>query len=361
MVLAFLSLTVLWTKDVGPGFAGPAYAQGKLILFHRLQDKEVVECIDAATGKRFWSAEYPTTYRDDFGFDEGPRAIPVIVGNRVYTHGAEGVLQALDFDTGKRLWSVPTMTRFGVEKNFFGAAGSPVVFEKLVILNVGGRDGAGIVAFDAATGTERWRATTDPASYSTGVVSGPNVYFLTRTGLVVLEGATGKVIHQMRWRSRSSASVNAASPILSGDEIFLSASYGTGATLLNTSQGWKALWSSDDSLSNHYATSVLKDGFLYGFHGRQEEGQAFRCVQWKTGKVMWSVDDYGAGTVTLDKDRLLLVRENGEIVAAPPNPAKFQPISMGRPLTGVVRAYPALAGDRLFLRNETRLAAVSLR
>ena len=64
---------VVWKKAIGQGFSGPVVAEGKLVLFHRLGDKEVVEGLDAATGKEIWRFEYPTRYRDDFGFDEGPR------------------------------------------------------------------------------------------------------------------------------------------------------------------------------------------------------------------------------------------------------------------------------------------------
>ncbi|MBI3697793.1 MAG: hypothetical protein HY238_23545 [Acidobacteria bacterium] len=82
----------LWKKDVGQGFAAPVVSNGHLILFHRIANKETVDCLDASTGRRLWSFDYPTNYRDDFGFDEGPRAAPAISGNRVYTFGAEGLL-----------------------------------------------------------------------------------------------------------------------------------------------------------------------------------------------------------------------------------------------------------------------------
>jgi outer membrane protein assembly factor BamB len=75
---------VLWDKKVGAGFSGPVIAAGRLILFHRMGDEEVVECLDAGTGKERWKFAYPTRYRDDFGFDEGPRATPIIVDKRVY-------------------------------------------------------------------------------------------------------------------------------------------------------------------------------------------------------------------------------------------------------------------------------------
>jgi hypothetical protein len=65
-------------------------AAGRLILLHRVGGNEVVEAMDALTGRTVWTFAYPTADRDDFGFDEGPRAPPVIADGRVFTHGAEG-------------------------------------------------------------------------------------------------------------------------------------------------------------------------------------------------------------------------------------------------------------------------------
>jgi hypothetical protein len=182
----------------------------------------------------------------------------------------------------------------------------------------------------------------------------------TRAGLVGLDSA-GKIQFQFPWRSRSQASVNAALPVIAGDLLFLSASYNTGATVLDLSSGQpKQLWSSDDALSNHYSTSVQKDGFLYGFHGRQEYGQSLRCIEMKTGKVRWSEDGMGAGTVTLAGDRLLVIRENGEAIVAPASPDAFRPESRMQLLPAVIRSYPAVADGRLYVRNEKTLAAYTV-
>ena len=91
----------VWEKQIGQGFAGPVVAGERLILFHRVGREEVVDALDARTGEPRWHFAYPTTYRDDFGFDEGPRAVPVVAGNRVYTFGAEGQLHAIDLATGQ--------------------------------------------------------------------------------------------------------------------------------------------------------------------------------------------------------------------------------------------------------------------
>jgi outer membrane protein assembly factor BamB len=356
----------IWKIDVGQGFSAPVVSRGRVIVFHRRENRAIVESLDAATGSRVWVSEYPTDYRDDFGFDEGPRATPAIVGKRIYTFGAEGVLQSLDFATGKRVWSIDTKQKFASDKGFFGAVCSPLVENGRVLMNVGGPKGAGIVAFDAATGKTLWTATNDEAGYSAPVTTTINgtrhALFFTRAGLVDIDPDTGKIRFQFPWRSRSHASVNAAAPVVAGNLVFLSASYGTGATLLQIdASGAKQLWASDDALSSHYSTSVYRDGYLYGYHGRQEYGQSLRCVELKTGKVQWNVDGFGAGTVTLAGDRLIVVRENGELVLAPASPKEFKPAAHAQLLPAVVRAYPALADGKLYVRNEHTLACFGLK
>jgi outer membrane protein assembly factor BamB len=355
---------VVWKKDVGAGFAGPVVAGGKLILFHRLQGREIIECLDAATGKNVWSQEYPTAYRDDFGFDEGPRSAPVIAGGVVYAYGAEGVLTAIELATGKRLWQVAAHQKFKSPKGWFGSAGSPLVEGGKVLVNVGG-EGAGIVAFDAATGNVAWKATSDEASYSSPsavtIGGARHVLFLTRSELVDLDPANGQIRFTMPFKSRSSASVTAATPLAIGNLVFVSASYGVGAALLevNGSQ-FRKIWANDDSMSNHYSTCVYANGILYGFHGRQEEGQELHAIELKTGKIMWSVERFGAGTVTLAGNRLLIVRENGELTVAPATSKEFRPSESAKILSGVIRAYPAIADGRLYARNEHTLIAVRL-
>jgi outer membrane protein assembly factor BamB len=356
---------VVWKKDVGQGFSSPVVAQGRLILFHRLGNKETIEALDAATGRAIWSFDYATEYRDDFGFDEGPRAAPTIAGGRVYTFGAEGALHCLDFATGKKIWSVDTHRQFQVAKGYFGAAGAPLVDGDRVLMNIGGA-AAGLAAFDAATGKTVWTVPNQEASYSSPVAAtiqgSRHALFFTRSGLVDVDPATGKVRYELPWHARMKASVNAATPIVVDDFVFLSSSYGTGATVLQLgSNGMKKIWASDDALTNHYATSVYKDGFLYGFHGRQEEGQSLRAIEFKTGKVRWEVEGFGAGTVTLAGDKLLIVRESGELVLAAATPAAFQQISAAKVLAPVIRAYPAIANGRIYIRNEKTLMCLNLK
>ena len=356
---------VLWRKEVGQGFSGPVVAGGRLILFHRVGNEEVVESLDVRTGTTQWRYAYPTSYRDDFGFDEGPRAVPVVASGVVYTFGAEGQLHAVDLATGKRLWSEDTMKRFRVAKGFFGAAGSPLVEDGRVIANIGGAN-AGIVAFEAKTGKVLWTATSHEASYSSAIgatIGGRrSAIFLTREGLVGLDPATGRIHFERRWRARMDSSINGATPLVIGDLLFVSAQYGPGAGVFQVNGAvLTELWASDDVLSNHYATSVYSNGYLYGFHGRQEFGPSFRAVELKTGKVRWSQERFRAGSVTLAGNRLVILRETGELIIADASPDAFKPIARAQLLPETLRAFPAIADGILYVRNEKTLIAVDLR
>ena len=356
---------MVWKREVGRGFAGPAVCGGRLILFHRVEDRAVVECLDIQTGKEIWQAGYATDYQDDFGFDDGPRATPTLTDGRVFTFGAEGRLSCWKMETGEALWSVDAPKEFGSRKGFFGRAVSPLVEGGVVILMPGGREGAGVVALEVATGKVRWQATADEASYASptaATIQGRRIVFaLTREALVALQPTNGQVIFRHSWRPRESASVSAATPLVVDDMIFLSACYGAGASLLRFKENRpEEIWSRDDALSNHYATSVPHAGFLYGWHGRQEQGCELRCVELKTGKVRWSEAGLKAGSVILAGDELLLLTERGLLLRAPATPQGFKSTARVQVLPSDVRAFPALANGFLFARSKGRMVCLDL-
>ena len=356
---------LVWQRQVGSGFSAPAVARGRVVLFHRQGGQEVVEAHHATDGEAIWKFAYETRYRDDFGFDNGPRATPVIDEGKVFTFGAQGMLHCLDFETGRKIWAVETHREFGVRKGFFGAASTPLVIEGRVLANVGGSDGAGIIALDGETGETVWRATDHEASYSSPVAARLDgrmmAIFFTREGLAVLDPATGEVMYERRWRSRSHASVNAATPIVMGDIVFLSASYGTGSIAMKLcNRKVEELWSGEDVIDNHYSSCVLAGGTLFGFHGRQEYGQSFRAADLPNGKVLWSHDGIRAGSVSRVGDRLLLLLESGELLMVAASREKFEVLARAQVLARETRAFPAIADGLFFARDKDTLVCLRL-
>jgi outer membrane protein assembly factor BamB len=361
---------IVWQKPAGHGWSGPVVSEQKLIFCHRQGDTESVVCLDAKTGDQIWKFEYPTSYQDDFGFDDGPRATPTISAGRVYTFGPQGLLHCLEFGTGKKLWMVDGQQQFAAGKGFFGMACSPLVEGDAVLLNIGGAKGAGIVAFNKTNGKVLWKASADEASYSSPVAATiggrRSVLFLTREGLVAVDPKGGDVQFQYSWHSRNRMSVNAATPLVIGDNVFLSASYGTGAVLLRPHEHQvEKLWSSDDLLSNHYATSIEFNGFLYGINGRTDPGFSprpkLRCVDLKTQKLCWETESIGAATLLRAGNRLIILTDKGELVMAQASPERFQPKSRALVFSSEVRAFPALADGFLFARSKDQLVCIDLR
>lgn len=361
---------VLWQKPIGHGFSGPVVGEGKLIVFGRQADQETVTCFNPVTGELVWNFGSPTTYEDDFGFDNGPRATPTISGGQVYTFGALGLLQCLDLATGKKVWSVDVKSRFEPYKGFFGMACSPLVEGNAVLLCIGGMKGAGVVAFERSSGKLLWKASDDWASYSSPTVATLNGHryalFVTKNSFLAIDPVSGKVQYRYPWAPRNRMSVSAATPVVIGDKIFLSASYGLGAILLHLGPSEvEKVWEDWDLMCNHYATSIELNGYLYGINGRTDPGfnphPKLRCVDLAARKVSWETDAIGAASLTRAGNRLLILTEKGELVDVPANPKQYEAKGHVQLFDSEVRAFPALANGLFYARSKDQLVCVDLR
>lgn len=357
---------VVWQHDVGEGYSGPVIAGERLIVFHRVGDNEVVECLHAATGKPLWQHAYPTSYRDGLGKGDGPRSTPAIAAGRVVTLGAEGVLTCLDLKKGTQLFSRPLNKDYDVPASYFGVGTSPLVAGDRILVNVGGKN-AGVVALALEDGKEAWKATADGASYSSPVIATAGnerlAVFFTRFGVELLDPKTGTVRYQQRWRARYDASVNAATPLVIGDRIFFSTCYETGALLLKLQADGtaKEIWHGEDVMDCHYNTPIYHDGYLYGFHGRQERGPDFRCIDLATKKVAWEQPRYGCGSLILADGKLIVLTEAGDLVLVEATAAAYRELARARVFdAGPCRAQIALAGGKLYARDQKKLRCFNL-
>ncbi len=353
---------LLWKADVGSGFSGPVTHGDFVLLHHRQGDEEVLEAFDRKSGKSRWKAAQPTSYSDDFGFDNGPRGTPAVGGDFVYTFGAEGRLTAVSWADGKPAWTVPLGREHRADKGFFGFACSPLVVSNRVVLHLGGEDGAGIVAVDGKTGRLVWRSTPDEAGYASPILANlggqQRLVCFTRAGVKVLDPADGRLLAGFPWRSRQGASVNAATPIVGPAGILVTSSYNTGAALLRWSgTSLERVWTDEEALSAHISTPVRRDGWYFGFHGRQEQGGSVRCFDGATGKMLWDSGRTGIGSVLLAGDRLVLMLESGELIQAEASGEGWKPLCRAQVLGSGVRAAPVLDGELFVARDRNRLFA----
>jgi len=294
---------LVWEMTRGSGYASPAVAADRLVIFHRLGDDEVVDCLQAETGKRFWRVTYPTKYEDRYQFSNGPRCAPLIDGDRVYTLGVEGKLHCLDLETGNMRWKIDLRAKYAIKLGFFGVGSTPIVEDDKLIVNVGAEGGPCVVAFDKNTGDVLWNVGNQwGMSYASSIVAevlGQRRLFLFAGGerdppvggLLVIDPSTGTIETRFPFRGKRYESVNAAGPVVFDSKVFPTTPYGTGSVLMNLKPGggFDVAWKSKQ-LASHFPTPLYLDGHLYGLDESAKQGTGLTCLDATTGDVVWRND-----------------------------------------------------------------------
>lgn len=394
---------IVWQKEVGLGYAMPVIAKGKLYFFDRKPKRPGAEdeskfvrltCMDARTGRTIWDFEYPSIYRDSFGYNSGPRCCPILDGEYVYTYGVEGMLHCLKADSGKLVWSVNVNKDFNVIQNFFGVGSTPVIEGDLLITQVGGsppgsnqrnlfdqtlkNNGTAVVAFDKLTGKVAYRIGNDLASYASPVLATINnrryCLVFARHGLLAFEPKSGKIDFHFPFRSEDVESVNASNPIVVGDKVFISECYGPGSALLKIKpNGYEVLREESKkakkSLAIHWMTPIYHDGYLYGSSGRHTPQADLRCVEFETGKVMWSEPRLTRSSLLMVDGHFVCLGEDGTLRLLKVNSRMYDEVSVVELTDAKTKqplleypcwAAPIVSNGLMYLRGEERLVCVEL-
>jgi outer membrane protein assembly factor BamB len=355
---------LLWSREVGDGFSGVAVAGERAILFHRPGTELVAEALDVKTGKPLWQAKFSTRFRGSISPDNGPRCVPLIHENRVYLVGPGGELAAVSLNSGETIWTRNLQQDFKAQEGYFGFGSTPVVEGDKLLMNVGGRD-AGIVAFALADGKTLWTASNDDASYSSPTLATLNgqrqAVFVTRLSVASVDPRDGKVLFEFPFGQRG-PTVNAATPLVLGDHLFVSSSYGVGARWVKLdASGPSVEWDSDEIMSSQYTTCIEKGGVMYGIDGRQDIGVArLRAFDPQTQKVYWTEENFGTGNLILAGDKILVLKTDGQLVLFSPTPKGYQPQAVTQLFDTTVQALPALAAGRLFARDTRTLKCLQV-
>lgn len=356
---------VVWQRKVGDGYSGVAVADGVAILFHRVEGNEVVEALNAKTGKPLWSSKHKTTFTTGFSPDRGPRCTPVIHRGYVYVYGAQGVLRCIALKTGKEVWMRETHKDFRAPEGYFGAGSTPIAEGDNLLVNVGSRRGASIVAFNLKTGKTAWQVFSDSASYSSPVAVTVNgvrhVLFITRLNMVSIDPKTGKERYSIRFGARG-PTVNGASPIVIDGHVFATAHYGVGAVFAKLGKSkFDVKWKSDDVMSSQYMTSIQHDGHFIGIHGQERVGVSeLRCFDPKTKKIAWSKRGFGYGTMLKADGKLIAVTTTGKLIVFQADTKKYTELGRAQIFDNTTRALPALSDGLLFVRDTKTLKCLDL-
>jgi len=339
----------LWKASVGTGFSSFAVAQGRVFTLGNKNETDTVYCFDAETGKPVWKHSYACPL-DAIYYEGGPGSTPTVDGDRVYTLSKRGHLFCFQAATGKILWQHNLIEETGEQKPRWGFAGSPLVDGNRVLLNVGG---AG-TALDKISGKLLWRSATNAPGYSTPLpftASGERgIILFSGKALVAVRENDGKELWEFPWSERWD--LNAADPLLIGNNKLFPSSFGHGSALLQMGSGTPTVLWESKAMAHHFNCGVYLDGFIYGIHGNTDQPErGLRCIDAKSGEVRWTEAGVGLGSVTAADGKLIVMSDRGELMVAPVTPSAFKPIARAQVLGGKCWTVPVLANGRIYCRN----------
>ena len=360
---------VVWRHPVGPGWGSFAVVDGRLFTLEQRGPAEAVVCYRADDGKELWSHETPARFgRIAANGGDGPASTPTFADGLLYAYGATGTLTCLDAATGEPLWTRDTLADAAgptrstpadasaaetVANIQWGLACSPLVAGGKVVVTPGGERGRGTIAYDRDTGEILWAEGDEPASYSSptpATLAGvEQVLVFDGLGLRGRALDDGRRLWSFPWTN--GPRVNAAVPLVRGNEVLLSSGYGTGSALLRiveapAGQVAEAVWINPNRFKLKFNDAVRVGDAVFGL----DEG-ILSCVDWSTGDRLWKAGRYGYGQLLLLGDTLLVTTEDGELALVAPDPEEFTELARVKVLDGVTWNHPAYAHGRLYVRN----------
>ena len=346
----------LWRRPIGPGWSSFAVRGALVYTQEQRGEEELVTAYALATGEPVWQHRNPVRFYDAIS-GAGPRATPTLGGERLFTFGATGILDALDPADGTLLWSRDVASEMEASLPWWGFSASPLLVEDRVVVAVGGR----LVAYDQATGDPLWSGTSGGDTYSSPhlvTLDGVDqVVLLDGAGAVAVDPVDGTVLWQNPWKGQP-----LVQPALTPDgDLLTSSGEGRGLRRLAIAQGADG-WTVEERWTSHrfkpnFNDFVVHQGHLYGF-----DGALLACLGLDDGERRWKGGRYGQGQLLLlaDQGLLLVLSERGELALVAANPEGFTELARIPAIEGKTWNHPAPVGDVLLVRNGQEMAAFRL-
>lgn len=358
-----------WHVAVGTGYASPVTLGDALVLLHRKDDREVLECFDPESGASRWTFSWPATYRCPYSHSSGPYAAPVLEDGYAYAIGASGDLYCVRLDDGTEVWHRSLHQDYRVTIEVWPVAASPLIVGDRLIVNIGGRKtNAGIVALDKRTGETLWTATSDGASCSTpraATIHGKRYVFVwTADALVSLDPEDGRVFWRIPFCANNQEAAHGTTPLVAGDVVFVSGyQLGNLSVRVLPDGSYQELWRDKRQLlDSQYNPLLYVDGMVWGFSATRRR---LRCLDLATGDLRWEWRSSKfplASTIAVD-GRYLVFSERGylAVLALTDDGITVQAITRRPVLAPPCLSYPALHRGLLYLRNEEEMVSIDLR
>jgi len=352
-------LTRKWRVEVGIGYATPILVGDRVYMFSRRDENEVMAALDAETGKQIWHTMYAAPFKVNpvaARHNQGPKSTPTFAGGKLYTLGMTGIVTAFNAADGKQVWQ----TAAPPVEPLYHTAMSPLVDRGLVVVHVGGHNQGALTAYDANTGTVKWKWTGDGPAYSSPIavdVDGTRqIVVLTQENIVGVSAADGALLWKRPFST--SFSQNVITPIFYGSTVIVSGldKAVTAFRIVRRGPQWATenVWENEQVPLYMTNAVVIKDILVGLTH--KNSGQFFG-LDAKTGKTLWTSAPRQAGNAAIVRagDLLFLLKDDGELIVARPGAGGLQPIKTYSVADSATWAQPAIAGNRIFVKDDRGL------
>ena len=352
-------LNQTWKVTVGLGDATPALLNNKLYVFTRQGENELLQCLDAATGKQVWqSAGYPAVaVSGPAASHPGPRSSVTVADGKAVTVGVGGDIACFDASSGKLLWRNEDFKN-AVPQFFTGM--SPLISSGICYAHLGGPKSGQFIAFDLSTGAVKWKVEGEGPAYGSPVLmtidGSKQIVFQAQTKLVSLNLTDGKQLWEFATPVGTGRVQNATSPVADQNRIYFTG-LNNGVNAIEIKKEGNSfvvnrLWSNPD-FSTSYSTPLLKDGFLYGL---SNQNRLF-CINAGSGQTAWSdataLQNFGsivdAGSV------IVALTSNSNFVVLKPDGQKYNQVALIKLAETPIYAHPILSGNRIYIKDSESL------
>jgi outer membrane protein assembly factor BamB len=358
-----------WKVTVGVGHSSPVLASGRIYVFARQGEDEILQCLDAVSGKEIWRSALTVPYEMNpaaTGHGKGPKSTPVVSNGNVYTFGISGVVSCHDARTGKLKWRHEFSKQYPATSPLYGTAMSPIVEGGLLVVHIGGQDKGALTAFDAESGAVKWSNDTDGPAYASPIVVNVagvrQLVTFMQKNFVGVDAATGKLLWKLP--AKSEYDTNSVTAVAYKDMVIF-AREGQGLTAIQVNNKGvapeiKEVWSNKE-VELYMNTPVLQGNHLVGLSVRKR-GQFF-SIDADTGKTLWLGPGRmgeNAAILNLGEKALLLLTNEASLIVLPADAKDYTPLTQYTVANSPTWAHPLVTGNRILIKDETTLRSLTM-
>ena len=353
-----------WRVEIGEGYSSPIVANGRAFVHGRRDPEEIVASINLADGKLLWQQKYQADFKKNqyaVQMAKGPNSTPLVIGNRLFTLGVTGILNAWDTATGKQLWTRDFSKSIDTSKLFCGTASSPLVVDGRLVVQVGSDiHGGQILALNPSTAATEWEWRGLGPGYASPVLIQPSgksqIVTMTQASVLGIDAKTGKDLWSVPFPDEWNE--NIATPLWTGTHLVVSGTrQGTHAFSLTETNGkWQAteVWKNPD-VAMYMSSPVFGDGLIYG-HSSKKKGQ-FVAMDAKTGAVRWATEGREGehASLLLTPQHVVFLTNGADLIVAKRNTPAFAVERRYEVAEAATWAMPVLLGSNILVRDATGL------